>query len=192
MDNNHEDPILVETAMESLKFAEYRLQTVGRLRDLLGELRALGSLLPTNTQADSVGVGGPSPSNVPDAFYSQLPVSSRYSDSVHTGGPSSSNVPDAFHSQLPASAGYSNNTLSSEQSRGPGPGMSVEELLADTDTKLYTMDGILDDELLSVWMTAPIDVSNIHHWDAYLENRNINGADGSWTSGYRELRISGR
>ncbi|KAF7352307.1 Lipoyltransferase and lipoate-protein ligase [Mycena venus] len=50
--------------------------------------------------------------------------------------------------------------------------MSVEQLLAEADP-LDIMGSILDDELRSMWMTAPTDIVNFHHWDAYIENRNI-------------------
>ncbi|KAJ7855898.1 fungal-specific transcription factor domain-containing protein [Mycena olivaceomarginata] len=178
-----EDLVLVETAMEILKFTEYRLQTVGRLRDLLVELRALDDPLPPNTRVNPVGASGTSTPTVRDSFHSQLPASTGYSDSVGAGGPYASNVPDAFYSQLPAAAGYTSDVLASEQSQGLRQGGSVEQLIADT--KLYSMDGILDDELLSVWMTAPTDMSNIHHWDAYLENRNINSVEATWTQPLR-------
>ncbi|KAJ7211484.1 fungal-specific transcription factor domain-containing protein [Mycena haematopus] len=165
-DNIKEDLVLVETAMEILKFAEYRLKTVGRLRDLLGELRSLDDPSPRSA-------GGAS-SNVQDSFYSQVPASAGYSDSIGTTVPSS----NAFYSQLPVTAGYANAALSFEQAQSSGSRTSAS--LADP--KLYTIDSVLDDELLSVWMTAPSDVSNLRNWDAYLQNRNGNAsADARWT-----------
>ncbi|KAF7346135.1 Zn(2)-C6 fungal-type domain-containing protein [Mycena sanguinolenta] len=171
IDTIKEDLVLIETAMEILKFAEYRLKTVGRLRDLLGELRTLDgpfpqSPSPRHTEVGTNGAG----SNVQDSFYSQLPPSAAYADPVSSVGSSE----NAFYSQLPVTAGYANAVLSSGHAQS---GSSLH-----TDPKLFTFDGVLDDELLSVWMTAPSDVSNLHHWDTYLQNRNVNTAvDPSWT-----------
>ncbi|KAJ6508989.1 fungal-specific transcription factor domain-containing protein [Mycena sanguinolenta] len=179
IDTIKEDLVLIETAMEILKFAEYRLKTVGRLRDLLGELRSLDGPFPQNPSPQNAEVGTNGTSNGQDSFYSQLPPSTGYSDSVNSVGSSV----NTFYSQLPVTTGYTNSVLSAGHAQsGSSP--------LQPDPKLYTFDGVLDDELLSVWMTAPSDVSNLHHWDAYLQTRNVStaSADASWTGDY--VRIS--
>ncbi|KAF8208752.1 fungal-specific transcription factor domain-containing protein [Mycena galopus ATCC 62051] len=174
-DNIRDDLMLVETAMEILKYAEYRLKTVGRQRDLLGELRSLDGPVPQNNGVSSVAAPASSP-DVQDSFYSQLAPSPGYPESVDAVQPAlSTNLPDAFYSQqlqVPAIARYTNDN-------GAHKRVAPGSLLADP--KLHTINGVLDDELLSVWMTAPSDVANLRHWDAYLQNRNVhNGADASW------------
>ncbi|KAK7048214.1 Zn(2)-C6 fungal-type domain-containing protein [Favolaschia claudopus] len=179
MDHN-EDPILVDTAMEILKFAEYRLQTVGRLRDLLAELKALHD--PESSKPEETIMVDAAPSmNVSDTSYTQLPPSTGFSEASIANG-SASNVPDAFYSQIPPQSVYMNEALAAHHAQSPR-GTHVEELLADT--KLYTMDGALNDELLSVWMTAPDDrMFNAGNWAAYLAaSRNVNvnvAADTRW------------
>ncbi|KAJ6512114.1 fungal-specific transcription factor domain-containing protein [Mycena vitilis] len=160
------DLVFVAKAMEILRFAGYRSQTVGRLWELLREIWSLdcpvAKHLPNSNGASDVpaspprGIPFPCPSYVPIPPFE--PIAEQWS------------VP-----------------LFSEQS-GPRPGMSVEQMLADTgtlDMDNMNMDVILDDELLSMWMAAPIDISNGGHWGAFLDDPS-SGMD--WPGGFEPLQ----
>ncbi|KAJ7043935.1 hypothetical protein C8F04DRAFT_1250555 [Mycena alexandri] len=45
--------------------------------------------------------------------------------------------------------------------------MTIEQQLGDT-IPLDRMEVVLDDELLSMWIAAPTDISNMDSWDAYF------------------------
>jgi hypothetical protein len=70
--------------------------------------------------------------------------------------PSISTLPDGFYPQSfePVDEHWSS-PPASDQTPGPRPGMSVEQMLADAGT----LNTILDDELMSMWMAAPTDIS---------------------------------
>ncbi|KAJ6584811.1 fungal-specific transcription factor domain-containing protein [Mycena capillaripes] len=162
--DNHKDHVLIARALDILKFAESRLQTVGRLWELLREVCSLDDPVPPNREPASG-----------DAGTSKIEAS----ESTPTG-PSPPNVPFPHPGQsFEAIPGNWDSSLSSDQLHGPAPSISIEQLLADTGT-LNSMDVTLDDELMSMWMAAPTDVSHIGQWDAYMENRNINVADINW------------
>ncbi|KAF8168658.1 fungal-specific transcription factor domain-containing protein [Mycena galopus ATCC 62051] len=138
MDKN-KDLVCVATALKILKFAEARSQPAGRAWELLRELSTLDGLLPMEApprdESDS-GISGsgipiptPSPTNVANEYcYSQLEQSSD-SHSVPAGDQT-----DSMH------------------------GKSINELLAWNGHLSTTMEGILDDEFMSMWMAAPTDV----------------------------------
>ncbi|KAJ7814434.1 fungal-specific transcription factor domain-containing protein [Mycena olivaceomarginata] len=144
----NKDLLLVARAMDIFKFAESRLQPVGRVYELLRELWIIGN----SPNADVVpSPAGLSPSN-------------------------------GDHPQLGQSFDFSNSPASSDQTPALRPGMSIEELLADSDP----LNAILDDELMSMLMGTYTDVANIDHWDAYMENRNsYSDTDPNWSNTFR-------
>ncbi|KAJ7865643.1 hypothetical protein B0H14DRAFT_2734120 [Mycena olivaceomarginata] len=116
MDRN--DLVRVETAMDILKFAAPRLQSVGRLRELLRDLRSLDGGTPESSPEPSL----PSPSRV---YHSE-----QCNDLW--GGTSSPDQPELK------------------------PGMSIEQLLASVGEPSHTIETILDDQLMSMWMGGPV------------------------------------
>lgn len=154
-----------------------RWQAAGRLWELLGELRSLDDLFPLKNPPNNAGEPKlPRPQSVFTA--SEIPQSST---SVH-------DKPYPQHGQSIPEHLWSG-PLSSDHFE-PAPGVSIEQLLADTEP-LDSMDIVFDDELLSMWMAAPTDIScvilhsyragwlmccrNIGSWDAYYAN--INGTN---------------
>jgi hypothetical protein len=63
---------------------------------------------------------------------------------------------DEYNPQLGQSFDSWNTAPSSDQLPEFEPGMSIEQLLADSAN---AMDSILDDELMSMWMAAPTDMT---------------------------------
>ncbi|KAJ6515345.1 fungal-specific transcription factor domain-containing protein [Mycena sanguinolenta] len=155
------DLVQVATAMEILKYAEHRVQTAGRLWDMLQQLWSLGGPVPlspapqeeertseievvssTSTDTD-VGVGSVAPSDVSHEYYTlAMPEYTPLQDESY-------NFLD-----LEGVSPF----CSKAAGVGPRAGMSVEELLADADP-LDTMASILNDEQRSLWMAAPIDTA---------------------------------
>ncbi|KAF8181238.1 fungal-specific transcription factor domain-containing protein, partial [Mycena galopus ATCC 62051] len=153
MDKN-KNLIQIATAMDILKFAESRLHPVGRQWEVLRELWSLDGPLPSKYRPSSTSDFGAA------------------SPSTH---PTSAAVPVEYYAQPERSFNLgNNNVLSSEQLPILEQGMSIEQLLADPDP-LNTVNSILDDELMGMWMAAPIDVGNISDWNAYIETHNIGG-----------------
>ncbi|KAF7336893.1 Zn(2)-C6 fungal-type domain-containing protein [Mycena venus] len=162
---NNKDLALLATAMEILKFAESRLQPIGRLCELLRELWFLDGPLPLNNppNKDLIPVG-----------------TGLLSEGVSWSPPSNGSAED--RSQFAQS--FWNE---SDQTLVLGPGMSIEQLLAEP---LDSMMGILNDELMSTSRTVSTDnVPTIDHWNAYLENfihdpgANTNSFSSSGTQG---------
>ncbi|KAJ7935477.1 hypothetical protein B0H13DRAFT_1854139 [Mycena leptocephala] len=137
--DKNKDMAQVVTAMDILKFAESRLQTAGRLLELLQELWSLDG--PTlvkypNSEFDSVGTASKmgavqsvsmNPRAIPALPYRLVRMDftrSRSSQSMSTG---------VVHLRL------------------------IKLLGPDRECTLNT---ILDDELMSMWMAAPTDISN--------------------------------
>ncbi|KAJ7645516.1 fungal-specific transcription factor domain-containing protein [Mycena polygramma] len=107
------DLALVEKAMDILKFAESRLQPVGRLWELLREVRSLDSPLHSpNKEPNSHGGG---------------------TDKV-VSEPSLSNVPVDFFPQ------HGQALHSDQTSHGPQTGTSIEQMLADTGAMDVSFD----------------------------------------------------
>ncbi|KAJ7043879.1 fungal-specific transcription factor domain-containing protein [Mycena alexandri] len=123
------DSNLIETAMELLKLMESRFQPIGRLWELLRELRSLDPL-PVNYPASGEPASVPSHGQRLD------------SGKLNQG---------SFFEPFPEL---------SDRGRSPRlkPGMSIEQLLADTD-HLTAMNGAFDDELMSMWMAVPTDIA---------------------------------
>ncbi|KAJ7043932.1 fungal-specific transcription factor domain-containing protein [Mycena alexandri] len=146
MDMNR-DLTYVQRAMDILKFRENRWQTLGRLYELLGELLSLdGPTQKTPHGADESMKGNPL--------------------SVSTG----STVPESHLEPVLGSSFPSN------QYSEPRPATIIEHIeqqLGDT-IPLDPMHLVLDDELLSMWLAAPTDVSTIGLWDTYYANINRN------------------
>ncbi|KAJ7265486.1 fungal-specific transcription factor domain-containing protein [Mycena haematopus] len=148
----------VATAMDILKYAESRVQTVGRLWDLLHQLWSLGGPVPplaapqegelgTSENENGVGVAPPTSPDIP-------PGSDFYNSPEPEPEPGYPPPPDDF---LNLNHAFSL-AVCEDGVVGPRAGMSVEELLADADP-LDTMASILlDDEQRSMWMAAPMDV----------------------------------
>jgi len=186
LDPKSKDLLLVATAMEILKFAEVRLQPVGRLWELLQEIWSLdGSLpliYPQNGEQQRRSVNGGAAATAPEPASVQQPTGMTQTTSM----PSASDVPQQgdFFTQLqqsfeqPPESNW-NGAPPFDQSHLV-PGMSVEQLFADSTTP-EANHGWIDDELMSMWMAAPTDVANINHWDAYMDNRN---ADANWFTDY--------
>ncbi|KAF7374352.1 Zn(2)-C6 fungal-type domain-containing protein [Mycena sanguinolenta] len=152
--NKDKDLNHVAKAMDILKFAEARLQPVGRLWEVLRELWILQC--PPNNEIHS-----------PEACSSSTIFQSSSTDG---------------HLQ-PGSLHFESSLQSSDQAPRLRPGTSIEQLLADTDP-LDGMNSILDDELMSMLMGTSTDVANMDLWDAYVEDRNIDSATGNVSNGF--------
>ncbi|KAF7374513.1 Fungal-trans domain-containing protein [Mycena sanguinolenta] len=161
--DKNQDLLRVATALEILKFAESRLQPIGRLWELLRELWALDGPLPLDN----------------------LPKSDSHSNArsadVHTSAVSSGQY---YYPQLEQPFDYSmlaSNQPSSIQSK------SMELLVSDVaQPHSSTADGWFDDEIMSMWMAAPTDIVNPQHWNAFMQYRNENGAEANWFHGFCE------
>ncbi|KAJ7037835.1 fungal-specific transcription factor domain-containing protein [Mycena alexandri] len=137
----NKDLAQVETALKILKISETRWQPAGRRWELLRDLRTLD---PVKLMPND---------SLDDAYKmgrygsaDQLYPQQRFQPSVDLTSPA----------------------LSLES--GLQPGVSIEQLLADT-LPADAMDGILDEELMSMWMNIPADVTNVDHWDAYFGDK---------------------
>jgi hypothetical protein len=107
---------------------------------MLRELLSIDGSLPPNAQGDPVDAGAskaaaPEPQSIPSKA-EDIPV------------PSLSEFPDGYSQPEPTFDSWN------DQSAGLRPGMSIEQLLAEADP-LDSMDAIIDDELMSMWMAAP-------------------------------------
>ncbi|KAJ6557303.1 fungal-specific transcription factor domain-containing protein [Mycena vulgaris] len=157
------DLMLVDTAMELHKFAESRWQPAGRMWELLGELRFLDAPMFSKRSKDELSRAHTAPRGV------GVPMLSTDTPSVFL---QSTGVPrhDRWHplKSLPSSDPPPHGNT-------PDAGISIEQLLADTaefDTAYLPpdaaangwngagqVDGVLDDEVMSLWMAAPTDFS---------------------------------
>ncbi|KAF8176418.1 fungal-specific transcription factor domain-containing protein [Mycena galopus ATCC 62051] len=144
--DKNKDLVQVATAMDILKFSESRSQPVGRLWELLGEILSFDSL-PSNYPRNNA---------VPDSVEPDQIVT------LNSGDPNSTDIPGpplpAEFPQLEQSFDFWNG-LYSDPTGGPTPKTSLDELFAGGNT--FNLDGILDDELLSMWMTTPADMANM-------------------------------
>ncbi|KAJ7043931.1 fungal-specific transcription factor domain-containing protein [Mycena alexandri] len=159
MDMNR-DLAYVERAMDILKFRENRWQPLGRLWELLGELLSLDGPMSQKTSDGAAESTKDEHQPVPETSSTASGSSLYYQQQEPT-------PPE------PVWAG----SFSSDHSSEPRPAMTIEQIeqqLAST-IPLDPMHVVLDDELLSMWMAAPTDVSNIGSWDAYYAN--INGTN---------------
>ncbi|KAJ7696009.1 fungal-specific transcription factor domain-containing protein [Mycena rosella] len=154
----HKDLLLVETAIEFHKCAESRWQPAGRVRELLQELKSLDCpLLLRQLQNEAPSV--PNECMNPDKIHPNhgQPFEPIAWNSMHSS-----------HSSAPLG-------------QNPGARVSVEQLLADTaefDTVNLSSrspgnpsglsNGVIDDELMSLWMVAPTNFTSIPQWDAYI------------------------
>ncbi|KAJ7150283.1 fungal-specific transcription factor domain-containing protein [Mycena filopes] len=128
----------VKTALEILKFGESRWQVAGRLWEILRELSSLDPpKYPSNGELELLD---------PE-------VSKPLADPV----PASSD-PHVFLPQ--------HQHLASTETPDFMPGMSIEQLLADTNS-LESMKGILDTDFMSMWIDPPIGDVNSADWDNF-------------------------
>ncbi|KAJ7349590.1 fungal-specific transcription factor domain-containing protein [Mycena albidolilacea] len=172
--HKNKDLAHIATAMEILKVAESRMQPIGRLWEKLRDIWSLDGSLPLEhppheqvNPGDSVECTTRSPDFPPPA-------------SAEVSGHSLSDLPhEYYYPQPPQPIDYLEKTLPSTQSHSLEPGMSIEQLLGNRDP-FDGMEGILDDELMSMWMAAPTDIASMGDWNADIENRNPNGVDGNW------------
>ncbi|KAJ7740271.1 fungal-specific transcription factor domain-containing protein [Mycena maculata] len=135
----------VETALKILKFTELRFHRAGRFRDLIQELQSLDGLVPRN-------------------------------EVKHSAGESSELVDPSPSADLPPTLSANAPGVVNAQDRPSfEPGVSIEQLLAETDPAWDSSGPLLDNEMMSMWMAAPTDFMNMDQWDAYLENINRNG-----------------
>ncbi|KAF7336895.1 Fungal-trans domain-containing protein [Mycena venus] len=100
----------------------------------------------------------------------------------HIPKPSLSNILDEYYPQLGQSSDSWNSMLTHDQSAGFVQGMSIEQLLASDGNPSSSIESILDDELMSMWATAPANVTNIQHWGAFMGN--FNAPDEHWSGGF--------
>ncbi|KAJ6512850.1 fungal-specific transcription factor domain-containing protein [Mycena sanguinolenta] len=157
----NKDSLHVTTALEILKFAESRLQPMGRLWELLRELWALdGPLTLYNLPKNESHSNTPSPavhaSSVSNRQYYYPQFEQPFDYSVLAG-----NEPESLQSK------------------------PIEEVLV-SDGGQPPVDGWLDDELMSMWMAVPTDIVNPQHWNAFMEYRNANGTEVNWFRGFGE------
>ncbi|KAJ7803673.1 hypothetical protein B0H14DRAFT_2613123 [Mycena olivaceomarginata] len=172
--HKNKDLAHVATAMEILKVAESRMQPMGRLWEKLRDIWSLDGSLPLehrpHEQVDP-GDSAESTTRSPD-FPSPA--------SAEVSGHSLSGLPhEYYYPQPPQPIDYLEKTLPSTQSHSLEPGMSIEQLLRNRDP-FDSMEGILDDELMSMWMAPPTDMASMGDWNAYVENRNPSSVDGNW------------
>ncbi|KAJ7238811.1 hypothetical protein B0H12DRAFT_1237715 [Mycena haematopus] len=165
--HRNKDLVHIATAMEVLKIAESRLQPVGRLWEILRDIRSLdGPLSVTENQSHNNTAAStaralnfrlttsptilpePSLSNAAHELYPHL-VESLHSDVWDVVLPSDDSQPHALE-----------------------PGMSIEQLLADAGP---LDNSILDDDLMSMWMAVP-NIANMGEsdWNACVPQ---SGAD---------------
>ncbi|KAF8208774.1 fungal-specific transcription factor domain-containing protein [Mycena galopus ATCC 62051] len=196
-DKKSKDLVLVTTAMEILKFAEVRLQPVGRLWELLQEIWSIDGSLPlaSNDEHDSTDAGAsppalsppppvprapptPAPPAVPAPAPPAVPVQAQPMTLPLSDVPG---VPDDFFTQLRKSfeqpmpeASWSTAPVFDQSAQM----VSMEQLFPPAQEPNY----IFDDELMSMWMAAPTDVANINNWDTYMNNRN--GMNANWFTNY--------
>ncbi|KAJ7725634.1 fungal-specific transcription factor domain-containing protein [Mycena maculata] len=82
------------------------------------------------------------------------------------GDPSPGNQPGASFSRV----------VDTQHGQPFEPGMSIEQLLAETPTWNSSAEissgTFLDDEIMSMWMAAPTDLMDTNQWDTYMENLN--------------------
>ncbi|KAF8146461.1 fungal-specific transcription factor domain-containing protein [Mycena galopus ATCC 62051] len=140
--DKNKDIALVAMAMEILKVAESRLPPVGRLTDLLREVWALEGHFPKENPPNANGDEAESSS-----------LESNPNENFPQFGPS-------FESAVTT-------VDTSGQSPHLKPGMSIEQLLAATGAP-DTTRSVFADEIMSMWMSVPTDISG---W---------NGADANW------------
>ncbi|KAJ7707151.1 fungal-specific transcription factor domain-containing protein [Mycena metata] len=151
MDMNR-DLAYIERAMAIFKFRENRWQILGRLWELLGELLSLDGPMAQKT---SNGAGE--------------------STKLEYRPPSTASESPPFE-QEPAQAPVWGSAFPSHQYSELGLAMTSEHIdqqLGDA-ILLNPPQLVLDDELLSMWLAVPTDVSNIASWDAYYANMNAN------------------
>ncbi|KAJ7505475.1 fungal-specific transcription factor domain-containing protein [Mycena galericulata] len=167
--DNGKDLAQVEKAVEILNFGASRWQTAGRLRELILELQSMDYSRPR--EGLHWAYGGASGLLQPNVVLKDSDPTCMTSE----GNP----VPSA---DFPGDADEN-----FEQFGHPfEPGTSIEQLLANTHSlqqsdpkKDWTTseqeNGILDDEIMSIWMAVPTDFTNMAQWDAYIENMNAPG-----------------
>ncbi|KAF8208778.1 fungal-specific transcription factor domain-containing protein [Mycena galopus ATCC 62051] len=182
LDKKNKDLLLVATAMEILKFAEARMQPVGRLWELLQEIWSIDGSLPlaSNGEHDSMDASASPPALSPPAPVPRAPPV----QSTSLPPPDVPGVTDDFFTQLrksfeqPIPESNWDGAPAFDQSAQSGQGMSVDQMFPPAQDSSH----MFDDELMSMWMATPTDVANINHWDAYVDNRN--GADVNWFPNY--------
>ncbi|KAK7063676.1 fungal-trans domain-containing protein [Favolaschia claudopus] len=141
------DSALIATALEVLKSGETRYQPVGRIRDLLQEICSNG---PQNNQqpTNPAGVSGTGALQKQNETKN---VGTSATQQLQSGG-----LFDPTFSQSESDAFVASSDFT--------PGMSIEELLADTNPTRSA----LEDELMSLWTAVPTDFASIANWDSYL------------------------
>ncbi|KAJ7707152.1 fungal-specific transcription factor domain-containing protein [Mycena metata] len=162
MDMNR-DLAYVERAMDILKFRENRWQPLGRLWELLGELLSLDGPMSQKNSNGAAESKKDEPQPVP------IP---KTSTTTSTTTPESSLYYQ--HPEQPPLEPVWDGSFAASHSSDPRPAMTIEQIeqqLAGT-IPLDPSHIILDDELLSMWLAAPTDVSNIASWDTYYANMN--------------------
>ncbi|KAJ7505469.1 hypothetical protein B0H11DRAFT_1978892 [Mycena galericulata] len=152
----------VQTALTILKFTEPRWQSAGRLWELLQDLQSLDN--PSSFKGPSTT--DPSHGATRTSFNS-LPRDPPRTAQAGTPAPNySGNANDVY----------------TQNGRTFEPGTSIEQLLAETPApdSIVPANGwnqSTDDEVMSMWLTAPTDFMNIDQWDAYIQNINVVDVD---------------
>ncbi|KAJ7729638.1 fungal-specific transcription factor domain-containing protein [Mycena maculata] len=176
---NQQDLAYVKPALAVLKLAESRSQQAGRLWEMLQEFLSLDC---------SVGRPPPGPES---GKLSAMPGPTV----AWPVPPTCPLLPSP--GQLEPSVSFTSVAEEAHPQRGPSfePGMSIEQLLTDTnvldpsvldpstispESESTSGNNVLDDEIMSMWMTAPTDFMNMDQWDTYIENMNV---DINWSDG---------
>ncbi|KAJ7725325.1 fungal-specific transcription factor domain-containing protein [Mycena metata] len=128
----------IETALRILKFAEPRWQLAGRLWEVLEDLSSFDSESPRNSDGESSS------------------FDTRQSKILPSPHPAPHALPPQ-HQQHHLAGG------SRETTYGLVPGMSIEQLLTNTNP-LDSMNDILDGDFMSMWIDAPIP-GDFAQWD---------------------------
>jgi hypothetical protein len=127
-----------------------RLQPVGRLWELLRELWFLDG--PTPLPPPLTYALPPNHDSQPSCV--DCNTSTKAVPALTCPVPFLQNVPDEYQPSYGQSFDLRDETLSFEPNYSPAlkPGMSIEQLLASNGE-------MLDDELMSMWMAAPVDIA---------------------------------
>ncbi|KAJ6457355.1 fungal-specific transcription factor domain-containing protein [Mycena sanguinolenta] len=189
LDTQSKDLPLVAAAIEILKFAEIRLQPLGRLRELLQEIWSLDGSLPQPDSeqptpvAEGTSTTAPEPAAMQSTGTPLVWTAPEHGDFSRTS--STQSLPESG-----LSTPHTRSALNTPPSYSPIPlGTPAEHLVvADTSNTTTPDSHMWDDELMSMWMAAPTSthVANINHWDAYLDKRN--GGDANWSTTFGTQR----
>ncbi|KAK7048220.1 fungal-trans domain-containing protein [Favolaschia claudopus] len=168
---------LVATAMEILKFSESRLQPVGRLWELLREIWSIDGTLPNESppppdvrhRSAEVPTPTPAPASAPSPEPNPVQSPPQPNGESGVGEDFFTQLRQSFEQSLPDPQWSATPSFTSP-SQLDSTGLSAEQFFHDPAAQ--NPQTLFDDELMSMWMATPTDVTNINNWDAYMGNRN--------------------